>query len=354
MEVICVNIVVLCGGLSPERNVSISSGVGIAAALRSLGHRAALIDMYLGLEAFESGIDGVYDAPLPDNSHIAAEETDLDAVRASRRLKSSSLFGEGVLELCRDADLVFLALHGQCGEDGRVQAAFDLMGIRYTGSGYLGSALAMDKHLAKLCARSVGVLTANWRFFTRGELTPDTAETIPLPCVVKPVDSGSSIGVTIVRDRASLAAALDTASNEGSGVLVEDFIAGREIQISVLGGVALPSIEIRPGGGFYGYREKYVPGASIEVTPAPIPPETERDLAAQAVAIYKALGLSGLARADFILDDNGRLWFLEINTLPGMTPTSLAPQEAAAVGISYEQLCERLIELALNDTEVLP
>lgn len=347
------NIVVLCGGLSPERNVSISSGGRIAAALRSLGHRAALIDMYFGLEALGCGIDEAYDAPLPDTAHAAAEEPDLDKVRAARKMKGSSLFGEGVLEICRSADLVFLALHGQCGEDGRVQAAFDLMGIRYTGSGYLGSALAMDKHLAKLCARSVGVLTANWRFFTRGELSPDAAETIPLPCVVKPVDSGSSIGVTIVRDHAALAAALDTASREGSGVLVEDFIAGREIQISVLGGEALPSIEIRPGGGFYGYREKYIPGASVEVSPAPIPPETERDLAAKAVTLYKALGLSGLARADFILDAEGKLWFLEFNTLPGMTPTSLAPQEAAAAGITYEQLCEKLIELALRDTEVL-
>ena len=136
-------IVVLCGGLSPERNVSLSSGGRIALALRSLGHRAALVDMYLGLEDMDGDLEAAFDAPLPDTSRAAESEPDLEAVRAGRRLKGGSLFGEGVLEICAAADVVFLALHGQCGEDGRVQAAFDLMGIRYTGSGYLASALAM-------------------------------------------------------------------------------------------------------------------------------------------------------------------------------------------------------------------
>ena len=146
-----------------------------------------------------------------------------------------------------------------------------------------------------------------------------------------------------------LAGAVERAAREGGGVLAEDFIAGREIQISVLGGRALPSIEIVPGAGFYDYRSKYQPGAARELSPADIPPETEERLAAAALAMYRALGLRALARADFILDAEGRLWFLEFNSLPGMTPTSLAPQEAAAAGMSYEELCQRIIDLAFEE-----
>ncbi len=344
------NIVVLCGGLSPERNVSISSGGRIAAALRALGHRAALVDMYFGLEGFDGPLDAAFDAPLPDTASAAETEPDLGAVRDARRLRSGSLFGERALEICAYADIVFLALHGQCGEDGRVQAAFDLMGIKYTGSGYLGSALAMDKRLTKILAGRAGVPTPEWRFFRRDEL--DGALGFPLPCVVKPVDSGSSIGVSIAHTRPELESAVRLAGMQGGGVLVEKYISGRDVQIAVLGGRALPSIEITSGEGFYDYRNKYVPGRALEVTPAPIPPEAEAELAKNALAVYNELGLSALARADFILDGDGKLWFLEINTLPGMTPTSLAPQEAEAAGIGYGQLCQALIDLALKDTEV--
>ena len=348
------NIVVLCGGLSPERDVSLSSGRRICSALRSLGHRAALVDMYLGLEEYTGPLDGAFDLPLPPGGELVAEGgPDLEAVRAARRRPLPGLFGERVLELCAASDLVFNALHGGPGEDGRVQAVFELMGVRFTGSGSRASALAMDKHLTKLVARSAGLLTANWRHFSRGELRDcaAAAEGLPLPCVVKPVDSGSSLGVSIIRGRGELAAALENAARGSSGVLVEDFLSGREIQISVLGGEPLPSIEIVAGEGFYDYRSKYVPGAAKEISPAPIPPETERALAAQAAAMYSALGLRGLARADFILDGGGRLWFLEYNTSPGMTPTSLAPQEAEAAGMSYERLCERIVELAFEEDE---
>lgn len=339
-----VNIVVLCGALSPERNVSLASGGRIASALRSLGHRAALVDMYLGLEGFDGGLDAAFDAPLPDTAECALTQPDLDEVRRMRRLNSASMFGERVLEICEYADLVFLALHGQCGEDGRVQAAFDLMGIRYTGSGYLGSALAMDKRLTKILAESVGVPTPEWRWVPRGAGAP---EDFPLPCVVKPVGSGSSIGVSIVRTPGQLGAALELADDAG-GAIVERYISGREVQISILGGRALPSIEILPGEGFYDYESKYVPGLAREVCPAPIPDEVESELARLALEVYNALGLGSLARADFILDDEGKLWFLEINTLPGMTPTSLAPQEAAAAGLSYEQLCREIADMALE------
>ena len=342
----CVNIVVLCGGLSPERNVSISSGGRIASALRSLGHRAALVDMYLGLEGFDGSLDEAFDLPLPDTSSAAESEPDIEKVRASRRYGGAGLFGERVLNICSYAELVFLALHGQCGEDGRVQAAFDLMGIKYTGSGYMGSALAMDKRLTKILAGRAGVPTPEWRFYRRGEVSG--ALSFPLPCVVKPVDSGSSIGVDIAHTREELLRALDSARAEGGAVVVERYISGREIQIGILDGAALPSIEIRPLTGFYDYKNKYQPGAAEEITPAPIPAEAEERLAKAALTVYNALGLAAYSRADFILDEAGNFWFLEINTLPGMTPTSLVPQEAAVLGISYAELCQRIIDASME------
>ena len=209
------NIVVLCGGLSPERNVSVSTGRRVAAALKSLGHRAVLLDMYFGLEGYSGSLEEAFDLPLPEgDASIAETEPDLDAVRDARELRSGSMFGDRVLDICAAAEIVFLALHGRCGEDGRVQAAFDLLGIRYTGSGYLGSALAMDKRLTKQIASGLGVLTPEWRFYSREELggAEDIAGRTPLPCVVKPVNSGSSIGVEIVRTPCELGAALSRAA----------------------------------------------------------------------------------------------------------------------------------------------
>jgi len=266
----------------------------------------------------------------------------------SRKDKSENIFGKDVLRVCAMADVVFIALHGACGEDGRVQAAFDLLGIPYTGSGYLGSAIAMDKDLTKRLVAPY-VTTAKWRAlkYTADEIDAIADET-ELPCVVKPNDSGSSIGVSIANDAAELRTALEAAAREGSRILIEQYVRGREVQIGILGDKALPSIEIIPAVGFYDYRNKYQPGAAKEITPAEIPAETEQRLADAALTVFRALNLSAYSRADFILDDAGELWFLEINTLPGMTPTSLVPQEAAAVGISYSELCEQIIAAALH------
>ena len=247
------------------------------------------------------------------------------------------------------ADIVFLALHGRTGEDGRVQATLDLLGIPYTGSGYLGSAIAMDKDLTKRVVAPLGVKTPAWMLVESDGMDIDAVcAQAKLPCVVKPDDSGSSIGVSIANDEAELRAALKAAANEGSRILIEQYICGREVQIGILGGKALPSIEIIPAEGFYDYRNKYQPGAAREITPAEIPAETEQRLADAALTVFHALNLSAYSRADFILDAEGELWFLEINTLPGMTPTSLVPQEAAAVGISYSELCEQIIADALH------
>ena len=343
-------VVVLAGGLSPERNVSLSSGSKIASTLRSLGHQAALVDMYFGLEDYpgRSGED-LFSAPIPERwQTVDRAAPDLDQVRQSRKWTGKGDFGPGVLELCQGSDMVFLALHGQCGEDGRVQAAFDLLGVPYTGSGYLGSAMAMDKDLTKRLVKGE-VNTPHWTHaeYTQGDID-DLVEKTPVPCVVKPVDSGSSIGVSIPKDKTELRAALLEGLAQGGRCLLEQYIPGREIQVGILDGKALPPIEIIPKEGFYDYANKYQAGAAQEVCPAPLTSEQEHEVKALAETVFRILGLKVYSRADFILDENGVFWFLEINTLPGMTPTSLMPQEAAAAGMDYPALCRHIINSSLR------
>ncbi|MDD4715492.1 MAG: D-alanine--D-alanine ligase [Oscillospiraceae bacterium] len=341
-------IVVLAGGISTERNVSLSTGALVCRTLREHGHRAVLADAFLGLE--ETDLQRLFDTlpPLPGGT-IEAAAPDLDQIRALREDGGKNFFGPGVLALCAMADLVFIALHGQCGEDGKLQAAFDLMGIPYTGSGYLGSAIAMDKGLTKRLAAAGGVKTPAWRTFTYGEndiegLASETA----LPCAVKIPGGGSSIGVYLPHTRPDLVAALKEALQFGNQVILEQYITGREFSLGVLEDRSLPSIEIIPKEGFYDYRNKYQPGATTEICPADIPAAAEEKMRAAALAVHRILGLNVYSRSDFILDELDEPWFLEVNTLPGMTPTSLLPQEAAVVGISYGDLCEYIIKASLK------
>ena len=341
-------IVVLAGGLSPERNVSLSTGTMVTEALRALGHRAGLIDMFFGLEQGRAD-ESFFDAPVPESfKKISREAPDLEQIKASRPGDSKSVFGPGVLELCQMADLVFLALHGTCGEDGKVQAAFDLMGIPYTGAGYLSSAIAMDKDLTKRMVADV-VNTPGWKTVeNKAEDIEGLVKTARLPLVVKPVASGSSIGVSIAYTADELRKSLTNGLTLGGRTVLEEYVKGREIQVGILDGKALPSIEIIPKEGFYDYANKYQPGAALEVCPSEIPAEWEEKLRAAALRVYETLGLSVYSRADFIVTSDGEPWFLEINTLPGMTPTSLLPQEAAAVGIDYNSLCQRIVEASLE------
>ena len=333
-------IVVMCGGLSMERDVSISSGTLICDALRKLGHQAVLVDMFMGLEDYEGDLNDLFAnlSPLKE-ARVPVEAPDLEKVIASRKWKSQSRVGKRVFELCQLADVVFLGLHGACGEDGRIQAALDLMGVKYTGSGYLGSALAMDKDLTKRLIAGTGVKTPEWQTvdYAEGDI-PEIVKNAKLPCVVKPVDSGSSIGVAIPETAAELEAALIENLKYGR-VLIEQYVHGREIDVGVLGDRALPSIEIIPKHGFYDYKNKYQAGATVEICPTPIDPAIEKRLGEAALKVHHALGLSAYSRSDFIVDGE-EVYFLEINTLPGMTPTSLMPQEAAAVGVDYESLCK--------------
>ena len=339
------NIIVLCGGLSSERDVSITSGGMISAALRRLGHKAVLVDLFFGYTKPYTDPSEVF-LREPDDSSVAPvgeEIPDLDAVRKLRG--GNSRIGDNILELCAAADLVFLALHGEDGEDGKVQAMFDLHGIKYTGSGHLGSAMAMDKGIAKQVFMQNGIPTPPGTVVSKG----DGYECpVGFPCVVKPKNGGSSVGTSIVRTEAEYAPALDLAFSYEDSAIVERYISGRECDVGVLCGRALPVIEICPEGGFYDYKHKYQSGLASEYCPADLPPEVTAKLKDTAEQIFNALQLSVYARMDFIIEENGDIWCLEANTLPGMTPTSLMPQEAAAYGISYDDLCAIIIEESLK------
>lgn len=244
-------IVVLAGGLSTERQVSLTSGTGVCRALRERGHQAILVDMFLGLEDYNGSLADIFDAPdgLCGDNRVHSTEPDLEAVRRSRRDQGPSMLGKDVLAVCAMADLVFLALHGACGEDGRIQATLDLLGVPYTGSGYLGSGMAMDKSVTKRIMDAAGVPTAPWHDvrYTREDI-PRLARELPVPCAVKIINGGSSIGVELPDTREELAQTLERMLAYGNHVIVEKKIKGREIQVGVLGDTYLPAVEIIPGG----------------------------------------------------------------------------------------------------------
>jgi D-alanine-D-alanine ligase len=335
------NIVVLTGGNSTERAVSFHSGRLVSEALRRRGHRVLQLDVWRGLTDREIGDDPI---------SLFSETFDRYPPRIEA-VGGDAPVGENVLRLCRLADVVFLALHGGAGENGQVQAMLDCCGVRYTGSGFRASLLSMDKPLGKLLLRHAGILTPDWCVIDRAESTEAACERVAaavgFPCVLKPCDGGSSIGVTMVESREGLSASLREAQRAGWRMMAERRIFGRELTVGILGGHALPPIEIVPREGFYDYDNKYIAGRTEEICPAPIGEESTAKAAAITRSAFDLLGLRGYARADYIMDGEGRMWLLEINTLPGMTSTSLLPQEAQAVGIGYDELCERIARSAL-------
>ena len=347
-------IVVLGGGISTERHVALVTGTSVCKALRERGHKAIFVDMFLGLENYHGKLEDAFDAPDGFCGKVAIETTapDLDAVRASREDKSPSHLGKDVLAICALADCVFLGLHGADGEDGKIQAALDLLGVPYTGSDYLGSAMAMDKAVAKRIMDSNGIRTPAWRElrYTEADI-PRLCEELPVPCAIKVVNGGSSIGVQLPDTREELSSALRDVLRYGDRVVVEEKIYGREMTVPVLGERALCPIEIvPPDGSSFDYVAKYQSGsaAAAEICPAPIGEKETKLLQETALKFHRALGLSVYSRTDFILDAEGRAWCLEVNTLPGMTPASLIPKAAAVAGISYGELCEKIVELSLQ------
>ena len=339
------NIVVLAGGISTERDVSLISGQKIYQAIKGNGHHAVLLDVFLG---YEGDISHIFEEDINWEAQVTGiKETnpDIEKVKAMRPDWQKNFFGPNVIAICQKADVVFMALHGENGENGKIQACFDLMGITYTGTDYVSSALSMDKGLTKDIFRQYGVPTPQGFRLKKGEKEP---EAVTFPCIVKACCGGSSVGVSIARNEEEYEAAKAEAFKYDKEAVVEQYIKGREFSIGLLEGKALPIIEIAPKQGFYDYKNKYQAGSTIETCPAKISDELTKKIQDTALKAYQVLGIKTYARMDVLMDENGDVYCLEANTLPGMTPTSLIPQEAAVLGISYGELCELIIEISLK------
>ncbi len=340
-------IAVLMGGTSPEREISLRTGAGVSRALLNLGHEAILVDTGTG-KLLQGGDlraalaqPGSSSALGPATLPVGASHVGIEPV---------------VRGIPRNADLVFVALHGGEGENGTLQALLDLAQVPYTGSGVLASALAMDKAISKRIFTQEGIPTPEWaeRWAPEDpsqpwnpELSDDDLERLGgYPIVVKPNDQGSTVGVTIAGSRAELREGLLAARRFGRLALVERFIPGREVTVSVLEGRALPVVEIIPEGGFYDYEHKYTAGASRYEVPAKLPPEISERLLNLGLRACRALRCRGVARVDFRLHEDGTPYCLEVNTVPGMTETSLVPKAARAAGMSYEDLVRAVVESA--------
>ena len=338
-------ITVLLGGASAERNVSIASGLRIAAALRSRGATVTCLDPV-------GGVLSADDEKRMGASAVGATPPTPDELAAlQQRLKPSFAERPEV----READVVFIGLHGGSGEDGTIQSLLEMAGVPYTGSGPMASAIAMDKDVSKILFRAAGVQTADWVMAPRNpdaNWLRDCLANISLPLIVKPSKQGSTVGLTVVKQESQLAPAIAEAFRYDDEVMVERFVAGRELTVGVIGsaegGDALPVGEIIPKHEIYDYECKYTAGMATEVFPADLPARVAARCQEMAVRAFAALKLRGVARIDFRLDADGEPWCLEANTLPGMTDLSLIPQGAAAAGIPFDQFCERIAKLALD------
>ena len=339
-------IVVLAGGISTERDVSFNTGKNVYTALKAKGHDAIILDVYLG---YTGDTTDIFEKEYDWTEHIqgiSEKNPDLEAVKALRSDGDKNFFGPNVLELCKEADVVFMALHGENGENGKIQATFDLMGITYTGTDYLSSAICMDKALTKDILASCHVPTPRGTHFTKDhvEMNP-----VALPCVVKACCGGSSVGVSIAHTKEEYEAALEDSFQYDNEVVVEEYVKGREFSVGVIDGKALPIIEIQPKTGFYDYKNKYQAGAAIEICPAQLTKGQTEEMQGYAEEALRVLRLRNYARIDFMMNEHGDIYCLEANTLPGMTATSLLPQEAKAVGISFEDLCQKIVDMALEN-----
>lgn len=336
-------VVVLAGGTSTERDVSLISGSMIYKALKKNGHQAILLDVYLG---YEGEIEHIFETEVDWTAQISAiseDKPDLEAIKAMRPDGDKMFFGPNVLTLCKDADAVFMALHGANGEDGKIQACFELMGIPYTGTDSVSSAMAMDKGITKDIFYANNIPTPAG---IRLKIGAKETRKVPYPCIVKACCGGSSVGVCIARNDEEYEIAKKEAFCYSDEVIVEQYITGREFSVGVMDGKALPVIEIAPKQGFYDYKNKYQAGSTVETCPAQLSDDKTLEMQQIAEHVFRSLRMKNYARMDFMMNGNEEIFCLEANTLPGMTPTSLLPQEAAAVGISFEELCEKILQYA--------
>ena len=330
-------IAILFGGNSSEREVSIASGVQVSKALREIGHDVIAVDTFRGILSDKEQqvllAHGV--APAPPS------ERDLQVIRA----KTGSIVQPSCFA---DADVVFLALHGGMGEDGTIQAVLSTAGIRYTGCDHVGSAAAMDKDLAKRLFIAAGVPTADWLM---APVEQETAfKRLGLPLVVKPNKQGSTVGLTVVKKSTQLAPAIAEAFLHDDEVMLEKFVSGRELTVGILGNRALAVGEIiLKSSEIFDYRSKYQIGGANEIFPADLSKEQTQEIQDLALRAHHGLKLRDYSRIDFRMDESGKFWCLEANTLPGLTATSLLPQSAAAaVGISFPELCDEICRMALE------
>ncbi len=339
-------IVVLAGGYSPERDVSLSSGSLIANSLMRSGHRVLLVDAFLGLEIpADTTPDRLFRRAGDEEYSYTIPETAPDMEELKKKAYKGSLVGKNVLKLCHEADIVFMALHGAMGENGQMQAILEAENLRFTGSTHVGCVLAMDKDITKKLLLADGIPTAEW--ITLDLKRDPLPEKWELPCVVKPCSCGSSVGISIVHTEDEFRIALQEAKKYEDLILIEKKISGREFSVGVLDGKALPPIEIIPKTGFYDYKNKYQAGATEEICPAVLTENETETLQNLACRVARALRLGSYCRIDFMLGkDDGVFYCLEANTLPGMTPNSLLPQEAKAAGIGYDDLCRIIVDLA--------
>ena len=328
-------VTVLTGGTSSERDVALASAVQVIGAIRSRGHEVAVVDTARGYipQSDEAALlSGV----------VGTEPPSIDQLHALER--GLLLSGLANLAVVQDADVLFLALHGGRGEDGTIQTLLEMVGVPYTGSGRLGSAMAMDKDISKRLFRAAGVQTADWVMApaSRSQVDRDFG----WPVVVKPSKQGSTVGLTVVKAGKDYEAAVILARRYDDEVMIERFVPGRELTVGVLEGRALPVGEIIPRHEIFDYECKYTPGMSQEIFPADLTKAVSAECGRLSLLAHEALKLGGYSRVDFRLTPAGELFCLEVNTLPGMTATSLMPQAARAVGIEFPELCERICRAA--------
>ena len=330
-------VAVLFGGTSDERDVSIASGSQVVQALRRGGHEVVAVDTARGVlgpeeerKLLESGVSRL----PPERERLSMLSTgDPTALTKAPELKG--------------VEVLFLALHGGEGEGGTLQALLDLVGIPYTGSGHLASAMAMDKDVTKRLLRDAGIPTADWIM-----APTDAAEVerrLGWPVVVKPSKQGSTLGLSIVKRPEDLEAALELAYEYDDEVMIEVFVPGRELTVPILGDEALPVGEIISRNEIFDYEAKYQPGMAEEIFPADLSAEQTREAQQLALATHRTLKLRGFSRIDFRMDEDGVMWCLEANTLPGMTSASLVPKSARAAGIEFPDLCERICRIAMEE-----
>lgn len=339
-----IKVAVLLGGTSPERDVSIISGKYVTQGLREAGYIVKPIDPALGVNQPEN----------EDELFISAIKETPPSEEELARYSNKNVIECINSHLLDDIDVVFIILHGKWGEDGTVQALLDLRGKKYTGSGVLASAIGIDKNMSKIVFKHHGVQTPDWFVVRKNkidikEIQRKIEKTFSYPCVVKPNDQGSTVGLTVVKCPEEVEPAVELALKYSDLILVEDFIEGKELTVGILGNMALPVIEIIPKGGIYDYYHKYTKGATEYIVPAEIPDSWTQKLQEQALTAFESIGCKGFARVDFRATEKGEIFCLEINTIPGMTGTSLVPKAAKAAGIEFHELVDRIVKLAISD-----